>query len=382
MTSTANREYGSAPSGRHVRTVVIGAGQAGLSTAYFLTRAGHECVVVHERRRVGDQWRSRYDSLRLNSPAGWNGLPGMRFPARRFCFPTGREMGDYLERYAEVNGIEVMHSAPVRRVDRLPGGDYRVDCAAGALHADNIVVATGGEHHPRVPEVAAQLDPGIRQIHSGEYHNPSQLLPGPVLVVGAAQSGADLALECARAGHETWLSGTVKAEVPIDIEGLEGRVATPVLWFVASHVLTERTRPGRALKPKIRAGGSPLVRVKRAHLDRAGVKRVDSRTTGAVEGRPMLADGTVLDVANVLWCTGFRQDFSFIHPSVTGLDGWPRDRGGIVPESPGLYFVGLLYQRGFYSMLIGGAGRDAQHIARHILARVPSGSRLLEQPLV
>jgi putative flavoprotein involved in K+ transport len=102
------------------------------------------------------------------------------------------------------------------------------------------------------------------------------------------------------------------------------------------------------------------------------VHRVESRTEGALGGKPQLADGQVLDVTNVVWCTGFRQEFGFIHPSVTGPDGWPTDNGGIVEESPGLYFMGLLFQRGFYSMLIGGAGRDAAHIAKAIRARTPS----------
>ncbi|MGB8382966.1 MAG: FAD-dependent oxidoreductase [Dermatophilaceae bacterium] len=353
---------------RRVQTLVIGAGQTGLATAYHLSRAGHECLVVHENDRVGDQWRQRYDSLRLNTPAGRDGLPGMPFPAPPHSFPTGRQMGDYLEAYVRANGIEVAHRARVQRVDRLPEGGYQVTCSGMVVHADQVVVATGGEHHPRVPGVASRLDPGIRQIHSGRYHGPSQLLPGPVLVVGASQSGADLALECVQAGHETWLSGTVKGEIPVDIESRRARLAVPVLFFVATHVLTERTPVGRAMRPRIRAGGTPLIRVKRHHLDEAGVHRVESRTTGVVGGRPQLADGTVLDVANVLWCTGFEQSFSFIHPPVVGEDGWPRDRGGIVPESPGLYFVGLLFQRGFYSMLIGGAGRDAKHIAKHILA--------------
>jgi putative flavoprotein involved in K+ transport len=149
-----------------------------------------------------------------------------------------------------------------------------------------------------------------------------------------------------------------------------------VLWFVWNHVLTERTRPGRKVKTGIRSGTrtAPLVRVKRKHLDDAGVLRHDARTTDVVDGRPTLADGTVLDVANVVWCTGYRQDFSFIHPSVVGDDGWPLDAGGVVAELPGLYFMGLLFQRGFYSMLVGGAGRDARHIARHVLARSRVGA--------
>ncbi len=142
-----------------------------------------------------------------------------------------------------------------------------------------------------------------------------------------------------------------------------------MLWFLANHVLTVRTPVGRRMQPEVRAGGTPLVRVKTHHLRDAGVTLHEARTTDVSDGRPCLEDGTVLDVANVIWCTGFRQDFSMIHPPVTGDDGWPRDEGGVVAEAPGLYFMGLLFQRGFYSMLIGGAGRDARYIARHILRR-------------
>jgi putative flavoprotein involved in K+ transport len=174
-------------------------------------------------------------------------------------------------------------------------------------------------------------------------------------------------------------SGAVRQEIPIDITSLRGRIGFRVIWLLWNHLLTERTKPGRKLKAAIRTGGrnAPLVRVKRVHLDEAGVQRHDARTTDVVGGRPALADGTVLDVANVVWCTGFRQDFSFIHPSPMGEDGWPRDVGGVMEDLPGLYFMGLLFQRGFYSMLVGGAGRDAKHIAGKIVARArvtgPSG---------
>jgi putative flavoprotein involved in K+ transport len=140
-----------------------------------------------------------------------------------------------------------------------------------------------------------------------------------------------------------------------------------VLWFVWNHVLTMRWPWGRKMQPEIRNGGAPLVRVKLRDLVEAGVHHREARTTGVSDGKPMLADGTVLDVTNVVWCTGFRQDFSFIQPPVVGDDGWPRDVGGVVPEQPGLYFMGLLFQRGFYSMLIGGAWRDARFIADRVL---------------
>ena len=354
----------------HLGTVVIGAGQTGLATAYFLGKAGVDCVVLDEHRRVGDQWRQRYDSLRLNSPAQYDGLPGLPFPAPRGSYPTGAEMGDHLERYVAQMGIPVRSGVAVHAVERRADGTYGLATSDGELIAENVVVACGAEQLPRVPDVAGELDPGIRQLHSSGYRNPGQLLPGPVLVVGASQSGADIALEIVRAGHETWLSGRAMPEVPVPFGSRRMRLALPVLWFLANHVFTVRTPIGRRMQPAIRLGGTPLLRVRRADLAAAGVHLTEARAVKADDGRPVLDDGTVLDVANVVWCTGFRQEFDLVRPDVTGDDGYPRGDGGIVADSPGLYYVGLLFQTAFASMLIGGAGRDAKRIAAHIAARV------------
>src|SRR4051794_3004573 len=170
-------------------TVIIGAGQTGLATAYYLGRAGVPCVVLDEHERVGDQWRQRYDSLLLNSPAQYDGLPGLPFPAPRGSFPTAGEMGDHLERYAEQMAITVRSGVAVRSVEQQPDGSWRLTTSAGQLLAENVVVACGAEQLPRVPDCAGRLDPGIRQLHSSGYRNPGQLLPGPVLVTGAGQSG-------------------------------------------------------------------------------------------------------------------------------------------------------------------------------------------------
>jgi len=370
---TAGRTGTGAAPGDRVPTVIIGAGQAGLATAYYLGLAGHRCVVVHQDERVGDQWRHRYDSLRLNTPARYDQLPGTDWPTAGWDFPTGAQMGDFLEAYAATYDMDVRHGVRVRRLEHV-GGGCEVTTDDGVWEADSVVVATGGEHHPRIPDIARALDPGIRQLHSSSYRNPAQLLPGRVLVVGCGQSGADIALEAALAGHETWISGKPPGQIPVDIESRKARLGLRVLHFVWNHVYTMRTPIGRRLRPEIRGGGAPLVRVKLKDLAEAGVHHVEARTTGAQDGLPELADGTVLDVTNVVWCTGFRQDFSFIHPSVLGDDGWPRDEGGVVPEMPGLYFMGLLFQRGFYSMLIGGAGRDARFIADRILREAARSS--------
>jgi putative flavoprotein involved in K+ transport len=366
-----DRDVPTAEHPEHVPTVVIGAGQAGLATAYHLKRAGHDSVVLDRNRRVGDQWRERYDSLVLNTPAKRDALPGLPFPGRPGAFPTADLLADYHETYAQRFGLRVDGGSDVRSVVRVDDGSWLVTTGRATYAADNVVVATGGETHPRLPAVAEHLDPGIRQLHSRDYRNPGQLLPGPVLVVGLGQSGADIALEVARAGHEVTVSGRAPGEVPVEIDSVRGRIGFSVLWFVWNHLLTDRTPPGRRAKVAIRGGkAAPLLRVKRRHLDEAGVRRLEPRTTDVVDGKPSLADGTVLDdVTNVIWCTGYRQDFSFIRPSPVGDDGWPRDRGGVVPDLPGLYFMGLLFQRGFYSMLSGGVGRDARYVARHIVAR-------------
>lgn len=351
-----------------VHTVIVGAGQAGLATAYFLKLAGVEAVLLDEHPRVGDQWRARWDSLLLNTPRYRSTLPGMPFAGEGY-FASAGQLADYLEAYAARFGLRVRPRTHVRGIDLQPDGSWLVTCDEGAFTTANVVLATGGEHHPKVPGFADRLDPGIRQLHSSAYRNPSQLLPGAVLVVGAGQSGADLALESARAGHETWLSGRVRGEIPFDIDSRRSRFSFPVLWFLANHVLTERTAVGRRAKVQLRAGGTPLVRVRRVDLDAAGVDRTEARTADVRDGLPVLADGTVLDVANVLWCTGFRQDFSMIHPPVTDETGWPTDHGGVMANLPGLYFIGLLFQRGYYSSLIGGVGRDAKDVAAHIAGR-------------
>jgi putative flavoprotein involved in K+ transport len=363
-----------------IPTVIIGAGQAGLATGYHLARRGRPFVILEAGERIGDNWRCRWDTLRLYSPAMADALPGMRFPASRMSFPTKGQMADFLESYADRFGLPVRTGVRASQISRDGDDGYLVHTATGAaphgndpsrgdsvLRCDNVVVATGtfgGD--PSLPEFAADLDPRIGQWHSSEYVSPAQLRPGAVLVVGASHSGADIAFEAASAGHPTVLSGRVHGEVPFDIEGRAAYLAFPLLLALARHVLTVRTPLGRRMRREIRFHGGPLIRVKRADLAAAGVELVDSRTVGMRHGRPVLDGGRVVEVANVVWCTGFKPDFSWLDLPVTDPDGWPREHRGVVPDLPGLYFAGLAFQYAFASMLVAGAGRDAAYIARHL----------------
>jgi putative flavoprotein involved in K+ transport len=357
----------------YFETVIIGAGQAGLATAYHLTQQDRSFVILEANDRVGDNWRNRFDSLKLYSPAGYDGLPGWQMPVPPWTYPTKDELADYFEAYAERFELPIITGVSVDSL-RRDGDRYVIRAGAHRFVADNVVVASGTFQEPMTPDFARDLDPAITQMHSNDYRNPSQLQDGPTLVVGCAHSGADIALEVA-AHHPTIVSGRVNGELPFDIEGRVARFVIPVMWFVANHVLTMRTPMGRKMRHHVRDHGGPLLRVKRAHLDAAGVERTESRVAGVVEGKPVLEDGRVLqDVANVIWCTGFGKDISWIEIPVTGEDGWPEQHRGVVESSPGLYFVGLPVLFAFASMLVGGVGRDAKYVARQIAGRKTAGA--------
>jgi putative flavoprotein involved in K+ transport len=363
------------PGPARVETVVIGAGQAGLASGFHLARRDREFVILDAYERVGDNWRCHWDSLRLYSPARAESLPGMRFPAPPSSFPTKDEMADFLETYAAAFELPVRNGVRVSGVSRKDG-KYLVTTDGPSFVCDNVVVASGTfGRTPSVPAFAGELDPGIVQLHSSAYKNPAQLQPGGVLVVGASHSGGDIAFEAGTAGHPTVLSGPIHGEVPFDIEARPARVIFPVLFFLAKHVLTIRTPIGRKVRPEVRAHGGPLIRVKRTDLTGVGVEIAPARMVGVRDGLPVLDGGRVLDVANVVWCTGFRQDFSWIDLPVTGDDGWPLELRGVVPSAPGLYFVGLAFQYAFASMLVGGAGRDAEYVVKHLCARAPADRR-------
>jgi len=352
------------------QVVVIGAGQAGLSVGYCLARLGLSFVILEAESRVGDSWRNRWDSLRLFSPAKYDGLVGLPFPAPSFSFPTKNEMGDYLEAYAKHFDLPVRTSARVKRVSR-DGSQYVVDTGDRLFRTDHVVVAMATFQAPRVPAFASALDPEIVQLHSRDYRNTKQLRAGDVLIVGAGNSGAEIAIEVGRSSRHTWLSGRHPGHVPFRVDSGVARLVVPVLFRVVFHrILTVDTPMGRRARPRVIAKGGPLIRVKPADLDAAGVER-SPRVTGVRGGKPLLADGRVLDVANVIWCTGFHPGFSWIDlPTVNGEDGEPVHERGVVPGEPGFYFVGLHFLYAFSSAMIHGVSRDAERIAGVIGKRV------------
>jgi putative flavoprotein involved in K+ transport len=354
---------------QHIETLIVGAGQAGLSVGYHLKRRGRPFLIVDGNQRIGDNWRQQWDTLRLYTPAKYDGLPGLPFPAARWHFPGKDEVGEYLERYALHFDLPVRTNTRVDHLQRRPDGGYDATIGDETISCENVVVATGSfGRTPHVPELAGELAPAIQQLHSSRYRRPSQLQPGPVLVVGASHSGQDIAYELAET-HQTILCGPVRGNIPFRPESRRAHLLLPVVVFVFRHVLTRRTPMGRKAMPEVRFHGGPHLRVKPADLQRRGVIRTEARLTGAEKGQPVLGDGTVLTVSNVVWCTGFRQVFDWIRLPILDERGWPVEYRGVVDAAPGLFFCGLSFQYAFASMVFPGIGRDADYVARRIVAR-------------
>jgi putative flavoprotein involved in K+ transport len=355
-----------------VDVVVIGGGQAGLSVGRHLARLGVPFVILDASAQIGDSWRHRWDSLRLFSPAQFDGLDGMPFPAPAGAFPSKDQMADYLAAYARRFALPVQSGVEVDGLSR-EGGRYLVSAGRRRWDADQVVVAMSNYQQPFTPAFARDLDPAIRQIHSKSYRSPAQLHDGATLVVGAGNSGAEIALELAKT-RKTWLAGRDVGEVPFRIESFLGRHLQVRLVFrlVFHRLLTTNTAIGRKMRDSHAV--APLIRTKSRELAAAGVERAP-KVTGVRRGRPVLEDGRELDVANIVWCTGFRPDFSWVELPAFGPAGDPLHVRGEVKGEPGLYFVGLNFLFAMSSAMIHGVGRDARHVAEKIAARLSAKDR-------
>ncbi|HST09219.1 MAG TPA: NAD(P)-binding domain-containing protein [Terriglobales bacterium] len=361
-----------------VSTLVIGGGQAGLAMGYQLAKRNLSFRILDAHPRVGDAWRNRWDSLRLFTPARYVGLPGFPFPANGDAFPTKDDIADYLESYAKRFQLPVQKGIRVEKVSKKDGR-FVVEASDRRWEADQVVVAMANYQLPRIPAFAQDLDPDIVQLHSHNYRNPSQLRPGSTLIVGVGNSGADIAIEVSKT-HPTWMSGKESGHVPFRIETFLGRnILFRLVRFIGHHVLSLGTPIGRKVRPKLLLRASPLVRVKPKDLSDAGVERV-ARVVGARNGRPSLADNRTLEIANVIWCTGYEPGFSWIDLPVVGADGKLMHERGVVHRVPGLYFLGLHFLYAMSSATLVGVGRDAEYIAKAIAGRIRKKAQHAVQP--
>jgi putative flavoprotein involved in K+ transport len=341
-----------------IKTIVIGGGQAGLAAGYYLSNHGEEFIILDENKRTGETWRNRWDSLRLFTPSQNDYLPGMKFPKPNFYFPTKDEAADYLEGYVARFNLPVRYGIKVDALHRNEKG-YKLSSGETTFHARNVIIATGSFHTPYIPAQAQGLDQSLFQMHSMSYRNPADVPVHHVLVVGAGNSGAEIALELAKTGKRVWLSGRDVGRIPADRLGklFSGR---PYWWFLR-RVMTIDTPMGRKMKANVLIHGNPLIRTRREEVAAAGVE-FTPRLSNVQSGKPQTEDGRTLPTDGVIWATGFRPDYGWVKLPIFDEAGRPRHARGVVPEAPGLYFLGLHFQTGLTSSLLGGVGEDAHNI--------------------
>ncbi len=347
----------------NLSTIIIGAGQAGLATGYYLKNLQEDFIILEAAGALGDSWRHRWDSLKLFTPNWANALPGYPFPGNKNVHAGKDEAADFLASYAARFDLPVLTQT---RVTGLVKKDelFILNTTRGIYTCKNVVVANGSYAIPKIPAFAEKLNRGILQIHSSAYQRASQLPAGDILVVGAGTSGIQIAIDVASPRQKTYIAGKPPFKIPSFILQYFGK---QFVWAM-NHIMTINTKPGRkaadAIKNKHAA--APLINISIQDAAMAGVKHV-ARIKGVAGGYPALEDSTILDVATVIWCTGYKGDFSWIDMNdITDENGQPLSYRGVSTKHKGLYFMGMPFQYALTSTWINGAGRDAKYIADYI----------------
>jgi putative flavoprotein involved in K+ transport len=346
---------------RIVDVLVVGAGQAGLAAGYHLSAHGIDHRIVERARRVGDNWRERYDSLTLFTPRAYSVLPGRRLDGNPDGYPGRDEFADYLEAYAAFFDLRIDLGTEIRRLSKAEDGRFRAEADPGGAYVSrNVILAHGPFRIPVIPDVAKGLAPSVRQFTTTDYRNPGQLPQGTILIVGDGASGRDFAAEAARTREVLLATGRRRRLLP---ERILGRS----LWWWLSKLGLLSVPADSFLGRRMREA-DPFPDRNRS-LDRlaaAGV-RIVPRLIRAEGTTVTFKDGRSADVDGVVWAMGYRNDSGWIDvPGAVASDGSFHHTEGVSPIQ-GLYFVGLPWQHNRASALILGAGADAEVIVERIL---------------
>ncbi len=339
----------------HREVIVVGGGQAGLAIGYFLARQERDFTILEAAGEPAAAWRERWDSLKLFTPARYDGLPGLEFPGDPERHPGRDEVAAYLSDYARHFDLPVELNSRVHAISKREGA-YLVDVEDRAYEADQVVVATGPFQVPLVPAFAERLDAGVVQLHSSAYRAPGSIPDGPVLVVGGGNTGFQIAEELS-ASREVHLSiGTRQMPLPQRILGRD------LFWYLDATGLIRKTtqsRIGRRMSERDTLVGSTP-----RGLRRRGVE-LHGRAAGVAGSTVSFEDGTDVEPRSIIWATGFGVDHSWIDVPVFDKNGRVIHQRGVT-DSPGLYFLGLSWQHTRGSALLGWVAEDAEYIAQRI----------------
>ncbi|MFE1262208.1 flavin-containing monooxygenase [Streptomyces albogriseolus] len=375
---------------------VVGGGPGGLSVAYALRARGVRAVVLERSERVGDSWRRHYDRLHLHTTRRRSALPGLPMPRRFGRWPSRDDVVRYLEKYAEHHRLEIVTGVEVSRVERTPDGTGWLLRATGGreLTGAAVVVATGFNHTPRVPDWPGRDAYTGELLHASRYRDAKPFAGRDVLVVGVGNTGAEIAVDLVEggasrvrlavrtpphivrrstAGWPAQYSGILVRRLPVPlvdrISRLQARIAVPDL---SGHGLP---RPETGLYSRVLEGAIPVQDVGLIDAVRKGAVEVVAAVEGFEEGEVLLADGGRVAPDAVIAATGYERGLEGLVGGLGVLDerGRPVVHGARTPAgAPDLYFTG------FTNPISGNLREmalDAQRIARAV-ARGGKASRL------
>lgn len=341
--------------------IIIGAGQAGLSMGYHLSKTTKRFIILDQGKRIGDVWRNRYDSLMLFTPRSFSSLPGMKMDGNPNEFPSKDEVADYLEQYADTFDLPIQLETEVLSL-RKGGETFSIESSKGTLHSKEVIIATGPFQTPAIPPIYKNLSNDVYQVHSSAYRNPSQLQAGNVFVIGGGNSGAQIAVELAKTKEVHFSVSQNIRYLPLSFLGHS------IFWWFDRLGILKATR-NSFIGNRIRSKGDPIFGYDLKHLLHEKKITLHPRTQGCSGSMVKFQDEQQVEVQNVIWATGFSSNYDWIQiPSVCDNAGKPMHNQGIT-NIKGLYFLGRPWQHKRGSALLLGVGEDAEFIVNHLQGR-------------
>lgn len=339
--------------------IVVGAGQAGLSIAYYLKRTGYHFLVIDGDDEIGGSWKRRWDSLKLFTPTQYNHLPGLPFPAEFGAYPGKQAVANYLRQYVDYFQIPVRLNFPARKMTKT-NDCFTIQSDHGSVQSRQVIVATGPFHVPSIPSFAQQLSDDVLQLHSSEYKNPQQLQSGETLVVGGGDSGVQILQELAGVLPKVYFSGECGTMV------LPQEFLGKTLWWWLLKLGILGANKYSWLGKRLAERPQPIIGT--------NVKRLFAKQNVELVGRALSAQDnqvncekqTLSGIKNVIWATGFKPDFDWIENITLDEKGYPLNRRGI-SQLEGLYFIGLPWMYTRSSATLGGVQQDAQYLIEHFI---------------
>ncbi|QDI93133.1 NAD(P)-binding domain-containing protein [Salicibibacter cibarius] len=340
---------------RNYDVVVIGGGQAGLAMAFALKQRNVSFIVLDENEHIGDSWRKRYESLSLFTPRNYSQLHQFPFQGDPNGFPHKDEVATYLSDFQAENGLPIMHKQKVIKLSQEDCQKFLVITQNERYTAKHVVVATGAFHHPFIPKIHDNSIPFM--IHASDYQNPSQIPKGEVLIIGAGNTGIQIAAELCK-------THTVLLAKSKPIKRLPQSIAGKSLFWWFEFLWLSKAKPDSMLG-KFLQKRDPIIgnnyKIVKKHVEILG------RVKSVNDGQAYFQGSYPRKVSSIIWATGYRNDYSWIDiDGVLNKHGKPIHRCGIT-NIKGLYFIGLSWQSKRSSALIYGVSNDANRIAKKIV---------------